>query len=95
MATQSSVCVRLDDTLGPYARGCRGGFDFTLLFEETILSLSPLAIFLIIAPLRILFLFKKDKKVVQSPLLSLKLVCIPPEILKPRLPFTLPRLSRR
>lgn len=79
MAAQSSVCARLDDTFGPHAANCRGDFDFTLMFEETILSLSPLAILLIVAPLRILYLFKKDRKVVQSPLLSLKLVCMPKE----------------
>lgn len=81
MAMQSSQCTRLDDTFGPHAANCRGDFDFTLLFEETILSLTPLAILLIVAPLRILYLFKKDRKVVQSPLLSLKLVCISPRIL--------------
>ncbi|OCL14026.1 putative multidrug resistance protein MDR [Glonium stellatum] len=71
---QSPECVRLDDTFGPHATNCRGDFDFTLLFEETILSLSPLTILLIIAPLRVLYLFKKNKKVIGSPLLSLKLV---------------------
>lgn len=95
MASQSSVCEHLDDTFGPHAANCRGEFDFTLLFEETILSLSPLAILLIIAPLRILHLLKKDRKVVQSPILSLKLVCTLPGILKSRLSSTLRGLSRR
>jgi ATP-binding cassette, subfamily C (CFTR/MRP), member 1 len=94
MAMQSSECTRLDDTFGPHAANCRGGFDFTLLFEETILSLSPLAIVLIIAPLRIFYLFKKEKKVVQSPVLSLKLVCLPRAICQHLLlasSFRLPR----
>ena len=77
MAAQSSTCARLDDTFGPHAANCRGDFDFTLQFEETILSILPLAILLIIAPLRIWYLFKRDRKVVQSPVLSLKLVRIP------------------
>lgn len=34
-----------EDTWGPVvSRDCRGGFDFTLLFEEAILTLAPLAI---------------------------------------------------
>jgi hypothetical protein len=80
MATQSAVCARLDDTFGPHAANCRGNFDFTLLFEETILSILPLGILLIIGPPRIWYLFKKERKVVRSPLLSLKLVCIPSTI---------------
>lgn len=81
MATHPSVCARLDDRFGPHADGCRGGFDFTLLFEETILTLLPLAIILLITPLRIFYLFKKDRKVVQTRLLSCKLVCISSGIL--------------
>lgn len=81
MATQSSVCARLDDRFGPHADSCRGGFDFTLLFEETILTLLPLALILLIAPVRIFYLSRKDKKVVQTRLLSCKLVCISSEIL--------------
>jgi len=87
IAMQSSECTRLDDTFGPHAANCRGGFDFTLQFEETILSLSPLAILLIIAPLRIFYLFKKEKKVIHSPVLSLKLVCLPPTMLEPAVRF--------
>lgn len=74
MATQSAVCTRVDNTFGPHAAGCRGGFDFTLLFEETILTLCPLVVLLIITPLRIHYLFQKSKKVIPSQLLSLKLV---------------------
>lgn len=74
------MCARLDDTFGPHATDCRGDFDFTLLFEESILCLLPLTLLLIVAPFRILYLFKKDRKVVPSPLLSLKLVCAIPEV---------------
>jgi hypothetical protein len=70
----STSCARIDDSFGPHAKACRGGFDFTLLFEESILSIPPLAMLLVLAPLRILYLSKKQKKVVQSPLLPLKLV---------------------
>ncbi len=77
MAGQPSMCAGVDDTFGPHAANCRGDFDFTLLFEETVLSLLPLSLLLIAAPLRIVYLFKKDWKVVQSLLLPLKLVCFP------------------
>lgn len=67
-------CAAVDNTFGPHAAGCRGDFDFTLLFEETILSLAPLVLLLLLAPPRIIRLFKSDKKVVRSYLLPLKLV---------------------
>lgn len=31
----------LDDTFGPSAASCRGGLDFTLLFEESIFTIAP------------------------------------------------------
>lgn len=74
MATQSAMCARVDDTFGPHARTCRDGFDFTLLFEDTILSLLPLGLLVLVAPFRILYTFKKGRKVVSSPLLLLKVV---------------------
>jgi ATP-binding cassette subfamily C (CFTR/MRP) protein 1 len=58
-----SPCTRLDNSFGPHAGDCRGGFDFTLLFEETILTLLPIGILLIVLPLRICFLLKRSKKV--------------------------------
>ncbi|KAL1959109.1 hypothetical protein VTO42DRAFT_2896 [Malbranchea cinnamomea] len=67
------TCAHIDDTFGPWALHCRGQFDFTLLFEETILTLAPLGLLLLVAPFRIAYLFKKEKKVVDSPLLHLKL----------------------
>jgi ATP-binding cassette, subfamily C (CFTR/MRP), member 1 len=79
MASQSSAaCFLVDKTFGPYATGkCRGGFDFTLLFEEIILSILPITLILVVAPFRIFYLFHKQKKVVQSRglLLYSKLVC--------------------
>jgi ATP-binding cassette, subfamily C (CFTR/MRP), member 1 len=56
-------CERLDDSFGPYAGDCRGGFDFTLLFEETILTLLPLGLFLLVSPWRLWFLLRRPKKV--------------------------------
>ena len=74
MSTTS--CKEIDDTFGPYARQCRGGFDFTLLFEESILSILPLVLLLGIIPLRVLFLVRKSRKVQSSLLLPIKLVSI-------------------
>ncbi|KAL7924395.1 multidrug resistance-like protein [Trichoderma austrokoningii] len=58
-----------DDTFGPWAGPqCRGGFDFTLLFEETILSILLSGIFVLLSPLRILALFAAPIRVKSSPL---------------------------
>ncbi|KAJ5370421.1 uncharacterized protein N7496_006513 [Penicillium cataractarum] len=76
MATSSSsrhLCRDLDNTMRVDAGSCRGGFDFTLLFEETILTLLPIALISILVPLRIWQLSQKRRKVVESWLLPLKL----------------------
>lgn len=70
----TATCKLVDDTFGPSVGQCRGGFDFTLLFEESILSLLPLVLLLGIVPLRILYLFKKTVKVDGQYLLLSKLV---------------------
>ena len=70
-----SQCADKDNSFGPYAGACRGGFDFTLLFEETILFILPLVSFLLIAPFRLSYLARKQVKVVPSLLLYVKLVC--------------------
>lgn len=68
-------CARVDDTFGPHAGSCRGGFDFTLLFEETILILLPLGLVVLALPLRGRFLLEKARKVSDaSHLAILKLV---------------------
>ncbi|KAK4238509.1 hypothetical protein C8A03DRAFT_43740 [Achaetomium macrosporum] len=56
-------CGRLDDSFGPHAGDCRGGFDFTLLFEESILTLLPAGLILLVLPPRVWFLLKREKKV--------------------------------
>ncbi|OCL10209.1 hypothetical protein AOQ84DRAFT_3965, partial [Glonium stellatum] len=73
MVSRSLTCATIDDSFGPYAQECRGGFDFTLLFEETILSILPLSILLLVAPFRISYLLRKRTKVIRSSLLPLKL----------------------
>ncbi|KAH7237781.1 P-loop containing nucleoside triphosphate hydrolase protein [Fusarium redolens] len=54
----SSSC---DDSFGPHAGDCRGGFDFTLLFEESILTLPITALVLLAAPCRVVYLLQKNK----------------------------------
>lgn len=61
-----------DDTFGPaVAAGCRDSFDFTLLFQQGILSIGPSALLLLLAPPRILQLFTRRQRTcttaIQSP----------------------------
>ncbi|RMI99793.1 hypothetical protein CDV36_015945 [Fusarium kuroshium] len=58
-----SLC---DDSFGPYAAGCRGGFDLTLLFEESILVVPINALLLLAAPCRAVYLLRKNTVKVQS-----------------------------
>ena len=70
-------CKQVDNTFGPYAGHCRGGFDFTLLFQDSILSILPLALLLLVAPFRISYLFRRTIKVDPSSWLASKLVSGP------------------
>lgn len=72
-------CHDLDNTLRIDAGSCRGGFDFSLLFEESILQILPILLMLIIAPARLWLLSYSRNKVVSSFLVLIKLVS--------RLPF--------
>ncbi|KAE8342586.1 hypothetical protein BDV24DRAFT_173847 [Aspergillus arachidicola] len=70
----SSTCP--DGWLGPVVvtPGCRGGFDFTVLFESSFLNIAPAACFLLFAPARILQLSKEPRKVASTPLRLVVLV---------------------
>jgi ATP-binding cassette subfamily C (CFTR/MRP) protein 1 len=76
MTSQSARdCFEVDDTFGPWAGpDCRSGFDFTLLFEESVLTILPLALLIFIAPFRILYLSKRQDRLRRSKLLFTKLV---------------------
>ena len=64
-----------DDVFGPTVQGdCRQGFDFTLLFEQTVLSIPPAFLLIIFAPWRILRLSKASVKTQSSPIHSAKTV---------------------
>ena len=63
-----------DDLFGPIIDGCRSNFDFTLLFEQTILSIPPSAILLLLAPARLAKLWRSQRKTFRTPLRTLKIV---------------------
>ncbi|KAK1634372.1 ABC transporter [Colletotrichum phormii] len=66
---QPACSSGLDDSLGPWAGElCRGGFDFTLFFEEAILAIPLQSLFLLLLPTCALRLARSDVKVVPSTL---------------------------
>ncbi|KEY65241.1 hypothetical protein S7711_08779 [Stachybotrys chartarum IBT 7711] len=62
-----------DNHFGPRLPGV---FDFTILFEQSILSLLPTALFILVAPIRINTLISRPNTVVSGSLLWLKLATI-------------------
>ena len=77
MSQPVRVCsVAVDDSFGPWAgNSCRGGFDFTLLFEEAILAIPLQCLFLLVLPVRSLQLSRSEIKVVpglQGPLKAVR-----------------------
>lgn len=64
-----------DNSFQPHAGpSCRGGFDFSLLFEETIFTIPLQCILLVVVPFRIFQLLRKDIQVGASILRPLKVV---------------------
>ena len=62
----------IDDSFGPiYAQY----FDFTRLFEDTVLAILPSALLLCIIPWRVLWLSQEPRKVSGSALHANKIVC--------------------
>ncbi|KAE8147983.1 multidrug resistance-associated protein [Aspergillus avenaceus] len=57
-----------DGWFGPIVStpNCRGGFDFTVLFETSILNISPAACFLLLVPVRLFQLARRPPKVYSS-----------------------------
>ncbi|KAJ5485275.1 hypothetical protein N7539_005263 [Penicillium diatomitis] len=57
-----------DNRFGPFIliSDCRGGFDFTILFESSILNVLPAACFLVLALARLYYLSKQSVKVSSS-----------------------------
>lgn len=70
----AAFCKSADDSFGPAVpRDCRGGFDFTLLFEHAILSVVPSVSFLLISTLRLTALYRARRVVRIDAAHSLKL----------------------
>lgn len=66
-----------EDVFGPFVNAsCHHGFDFTLLFEEAILTLLPLSILLLSEVFRIRSLRCASDKVNRSWLYAAKEVCL-------------------
>lgn len=74
MLSGPACSIAVEDSFGPQVVGCLGGFDFTLLFEESILSILPMSVVLLFLPARIAHLFKNERKVYEGLLHNLKLV---------------------
>ena len=67
----SSVEMAEDPNFGPHHSGL---FDFTILFEQSILSLLPTCIFILLVPFRTSVLWKHERVTKPGLLLWLKLV---------------------
>ncbi|OJJ46205.1 hypothetical protein ASPZODRAFT_152404 [Penicilliopsis zonata CBS 506.65] len=66
-----------DDRFGPQVNdGCRGDFDFTLLFEQSILTIGPSALLLLVFPIRIRQLWQQSAKTLPTLLHKTKLIAI-------------------
>lgn len=69
-------CTTIDNTVQLYAGDCRGGFDFPLLFEESILVLLPIILAVLIAAVNIPSLLKSPVTTVSTWLGAVKTVRI-------------------
>ena len=45
----SATSCQNDFTFGPAVIGCRGNFDFTLLFEQIVFSIVPAGLFILLS----------------------------------------------
>ncbi|KAH6694276.1 P-loop containing nucleoside triphosphate hydrolase protein [Leptodontidium sp. MPI-SDFR-AT-0119] len=64
----------IENSFGPTVKICRGGFDFTALFEQVFLSIIPSAIFLVLLAFRLVLLRRESPKVNCGYLLPAKIV---------------------
>jgi ATP-binding cassette subfamily C (CFTR/MRP) protein 1 len=65
----------VNDCFGPFFElPGRQTFDFTLLFEDTILSILPSSLLLAVVPVRIAQLWQASRKVTASHLRTIKIV---------------------
>lgn len=74
-ANVSASCGQFpDNTFGPVVDECARVFDFTLLFQESILTILPSAALLLFAPLRLISLSRRQHVVGGNVLRLAKLV---------------------
>ncbi|KAF5000611.1 hypothetical protein FGRMN_1643 [Fusarium graminum] len=78
MNSSETLCMSSADTsFGPFVGPeCRDGFDFTLVFEQSILVLFPAALLLVFAPVRLFRLRNAPVKVADRRLRAVKLALI-------------------
>jgi ATP-binding cassette, subfamily C (CFTR/MRP), member 1 len=78
MNSSENLCTSsIDASFGPFVSPeCRDGFDFTLVFEQSILVLSPAALLLILAPIRLFRLRNVPVKTTGHRLRTVKLALI-------------------
>lgn len=62
-----------DEGFGPVAQDCRGGFDFTIAFEQYLFSILPASLLILAAPLRLRHLRKLPSVVTGASLRNAKL----------------------
>ncbi|VTT56482.1 unnamed protein product [Fusarium fujikuroi] len=62
-----------DNSFGPQRAGV---FDFTILFEQSILSLLPTGLFILLVPMRLSVLWNNERATKSKPLLWVKMVTI-------------------
>nr|QIW91876.1 TRT [Phialomyces arenicola] len=73
METTLKQCeIQVEDVFGPQVSGCYENFDFTLLFEESVLYLAPLLVTSFLVSLRLWQMRSKEKLVRWSVLWILK-----------------------
>jgi ATP-binding cassette, subfamily C (CFTR/MRP), member 1 len=67
-------CLASDSKFGPaVAHECRS-FDFTLYFEQIFLSLAPSLFLILLSPIRVATVFRRDIKTLSTPFHASKLV---------------------
>ncbi|KPM39265.1 ABC transporter C family member 3 [Neonectria ditissima] len=65
-----------DNTFGPVVDGCRGEFDFTLKFQDIILSIVPSSVFLVLGLGRLIWLIRKPRVITGKVFEWLKIAAI-------------------
>lgn len=77
MNTSSVPCaLGMDNTFGPFVKGCRDDFDFTLLFEQGIMTMAPAAFLLLLMLPRIYQLSMLNLKTKRNWVYWSKCVCV-------------------